>query len=186
MRILSAADNIWKTASQDVRSLLSRSDYPDLYNPQHLQSSFSDGWHHYPDEPDLLHKTTSRGMTFSIYPSPRSKDPYYMVLHSPEGASRVNYLSSLPKAMKVQKEIESDPSKMQQHLGFDPWQSQNIKLMNEAIANGGEARDQNGYIHTINGIKDNLERMKASEEAIAMGGDSLVGNLDEAYRRRGL
>ena len=176
-RISRADDTIWKTSGQSLRGFLSRSDYPDLYNQEHLQKAFDDGWHHFWDEPDLLHKTTDRGMTFAIHAMPpvplvvnknmQGQKPYFMSLHSPEGVSHSAEFDTLPQAMKVQRELEKDPSKIRTHLQPDRWQQMFVNSTSpDAISN--------------------LNHMKASEEAIAMGGDNLYNNLIEARRRRGL
>jgi len=171
--ISSANDNIYRP-HQSLRAFLSRSDYPDLYNPDHLQAAFADGWKHFYDEPDLLHKTTDRGMTFALHPAPPNAlktgpfpKPYVMTLHSPEGVSYMNAYDTLPQAMKVQNEIAKDPSKIQTHLKPNPWQQMYVNS-------------------TSPNANDVLNAMKASEEAIAMGGDNLYNNTIEARRRRGV
>jgi hypothetical protein len=187
-RVARATDSIFmqRVAAQDVNQFLGRSDYPHMYDPDELQDAFDDGWHHFLDEPDLLHKT-DRGMTFSISPTPHSQtgNSYYMKLHNPEGVSREGRFSSLPEAMQVQKDVATNPGfNMKEKLQPDPWQGRNVSLLNKAREDGGTTQDEHGYDVTEQSMRDYINKQKASEEAIAAGGEDLYGNLMKAHERR--
>ncbi|HEY6021362.1 MAG TPA: hypothetical protein VIY48_16095, partial [Candidatus Paceibacterota bacterium] len=90
-------------------------------------------------------------------------------------------------AIQAQEEISRSPSNIRKHLHPDPHQNRYVSLLHAANKDAnGEATDEHGMVHSVNGLRDTLSRMKASEEAIEAGGDSLTRSLQEAYARRGL